>query len=179
MSDVDGAIFNEKGLDIPALQRFLKQNNRLRDFKGGELIQNEELLSLDVDVLCPCALEGVVHSKNMKSIKAKVIVEGANAPLTVEANRYLCNKGVVIVPDILANGGGVVVSYFEWVQDIMSLFWDEDEVKKRLQQILLKSFHNIYTFSRKKNFRDLRRAAMAVSIRRLEQAMLLRGLYPR
>ena len=179
VSDVHGAILNEKGLDIPSLQKFMQQNKKIKNFEGGEFISNEDLLSLDVDILVPCALHGAVHSKNMKNIKAKMIVEGANVPLTVEADKYLCDKGVIIVPDILANGGGVVVSYFEWVQDIMSLFWDEDEVKKRFQQILLKAFNKIYEVSQEMGFKNLRQTAMVISVRRLEKAMLLRGLYPR
>jgi glutamate dehydrogenase (NAD(P)+) len=123
-------------------------------------------------------LEGVVDAKNADKIKAKVIVEGANGPLTNEATKILHKKGVFIVPDIIANGGGVVVSYFEWVQDTMSFFWDEEEVNSRLKTIIIKAFDKAYTMAKEKNV-DMRQAAMAVSVDRLQRAMLLRGLYPR
>lgn len=178
ISDVSGAFFNGDGFNVPELIEFLKTNKTLEKFPKGQKITNEELLLLSVDALFPCALEGQITEKNADKVKAKMIVEGANGPVTNEATRILHKKGVYIVPDIIANGGGVVVSYFEWVQDIMSFFWDEDEINSRLKSIITKAFDKAYVMSQEKNV-DMRSAAMAVSIDRLQKAMLLRGLYPR
>jgi len=178
VSDVTGGIFNGDGLDIPALIQYSKESKTLSGFPGSKTISNEELLSLNVDVLLPCALEGVIHEKNCHTIKARYIAEGANGPITNEASKYLFEKGIQIVPDIIANGGGVIVSYFEWVQDIMSFFWDEDEINKKLNSIIIKAFDQVWTMSQEKKV-DLRSSAMAVAISRLQNAMLLRGLYPR
>jgi glutamate dehydrogenase (NAD(P)+) len=128
--------------------------------------------------LAPCALEGVIHEKNAELVKARMIIEGANGPVTNDATKILHQRGVFVVPDIIANGGGVVVSYFEWVQDIMSFFWDEYEINNRLKSIITKAFDKGYTMAKEKNV-DMRQAAMAVSVDRLQKAMLLRGLYPR
>jgi len=178
VSDVTGGLFNGDGLDIPQLLQFLKANKTIVGFTGAKAITNEELLALDVDVLLPCALEGVVHSGNCHTIKAKFIAEGANGPLTNEASKYLFEKGIQIAPDIIANGGGVIVSYFEWVQDIMSFFWDEEDINKKLNSIIIKAFDDVWSMSQEKKV-DLRSSAMAVAINRLQKAMLLRGLYPR
>lgn len=178
VSDVGGGIFNGDGLDIPALIQFQKENKTIEGFTGSRNITNDELLTLEVDVLLPCALEGVINFKNCAQVKAKFIAEGANGPITNEASKYLYEKGVQIAPDILANGGGVIVSYFEWVQDIMSFFWDEDEINKKLSTIIIKAFDDVWTMSQEKKV-DLRSSAMAVAISRLQKAMLLRGLYPR
>ncbi len=147
-------------------------------FPKSLVISNEDLLLLACDALFPCALEGVIDNHNAEKIKAKMIVEGANGPVTNDATKILHKKGVFIIPDVIANGGGVVVSYFEWVQDIMSFFWDEDEINKRLQSIIVKAFETGFKMSQEKNI-DMRAAAMAVAVQRLEKAMLLRGLYPR
>ena len=125
-------------------------------------------------MLVPCALDGVIHKNNAKYVRAKIIVEGANGPVTVEAHEELTGKDVLIVPDILANGGGVVVSYFEWVQDIVWLFWHEDEVRSKLRTIMHRSFDKVWEFSQEKN-KDMRISAMGVSLTRLEKAMKLRG----
>ncbi|RYZ67513.1 MAG: glutamate dehydrogenase, partial [Proteobacteria bacterium] len=141
-------------------------------------LTNEELLLLDVDALFPCALEGQIDTHNAEKVKAKIIVEGANGPVSVAATKILHKNKVFIAPDVIANGGGVIVSYFEWVQDIMSLFWDEEEVNNRLKTIIHRAFDVGFKFHEEKNV-DMRSAAMAVSVQRLEKAMLLRGLYPR
>jgi glutamate dehydrogenase (NAD(P)+) len=178
VSDVGGGLFNGEGLDIPALVAFQKEHKTIVGFPGAQTLTNEELLALDVDVLLPCALEGVIHGKNCHTIKARFIGEGANGPLTNEASKFLYEKGVQIAPDIIANGGGVIVSYFEWVQDIMSFFWDEEDIQKKLSSIIVKAFDEVWTMSQEKKV-DLRSSAMAVAIHRLQKAMLLRGLYPR
>lgn len=180
VSDVQGGIHNGDGLNIPELIKYTQENKNksIAGFPGSQPITNEELLFLACDALFPCALEGVIDTHNADKVKAKMIVEGANGPVTNEATRILHDKGVFIVPDIIANGGGVVVSYFEWVQDIMSFFWDEDEINNRLKSIIVKAFEKGYVLSKEKNV-DMRKAAVAVSIQRLEKAMLLRGLYPR
>ncbi len=178
VSDVNGGIFNGDGLNIKELIEFVKTNKTVVGFPKSQKISNEELLFLDVDTLMPCALEAVIDTHNVDKIKARMIVEGANGPVTNDATKILHSKGVLIVPDVIANGGGVVVSYFEWVQDSMSFFWDEDEVNNRLKSIIVKAFDKAYLMAKEKNV-DMRQAAMAVSVDRLQKAMLLRGLYPR
>jgi glutamate dehydrogenase (NAD(P)+) len=178
VSDVNGAIFNGDGFDAKDLIEYTKSNKTVMGYPKSQKLTNEELLFLDVDALFPCALEGVIHEKNAEQVKARVIIEGANGPVTNDATKILHKKGIVIVPDIIANGGGVVVSYFEWVQDTMSFFWDEDEVNSRLKTVITKAFDKGYAMAKEKNV-DMRQAAMAVSIDRLQKAMLLRGLYPR
>lgn len=176
VSDIKGGIYDPNGINISELIKHLNDNKFVEGFKGVESIKNEELLSLDVDVLCPCALSEVIHEKNMKQIRAKIIVEGANGPVTPKASDYLGEKGHLLIPDILANGGGVVVSYFEWVQDIAWLFWNEQEVRSKLKKIMRQSFETVWSFASKyQNTHDLRLAAMSVSLLRLEKAMKLRG----
>ena len=179
VSDVKGGIFNPDGMLISELLRYIKSHKFVSGFPEAEDISNEDLLSLDADVLCPCALDSVIHSKNMKDIRAKIIVEGANGPVTPPASDYLTKKGVLVAPDILANGGGVVVSYFEWVQDIAWLFWGEQEVRQKLKNIMVSSFKRVWNFSKKYQPKEeadnLRLAAMSVALLRLEKAMKLRG----
>lgn len=178
VSDVHGGIFNGDGLNIPDVIDYMRENKSLRGYKNSTEISNSALLELPCDALFPCALESVITTANADKIKARMIIEGANGPVTIDATKILHERGIFIVPDIIANGGGVVVSYFEWVQDIMSFFWDEDEINKRLQSIIVKAFEKGYSLSQEKNV-DMRQAAVAVAVQRLEKAMLLRGLYPR
>ncbi len=175
VSDVDCAIENQAGLNIPELVKHYLAKNTLKGFPGSNVITNDELLALDVEVLAPCALDGTINSTNVDKVKARFIIEGANGPVTMNANEVLVAKKVCIVPDILANGGGVVVSYFEWIQDIAWLFWDEHQVREKLRTIMYRSFDKVWEFSQKNNL-DLRTAAMAVSLQRIEGAMKLRGL---
>ena len=179
ISDVKGGIYNPEGIHISELLRYMDKNKFVKDFPQSTPITNEELLALDVDVLCPCALDGVINEKNMNGIRAKAIVEGANGPLTPEASEYLSQNNILVVPDILANGGGVVVSYFEWIQDIGWLFWTEQEVRNRLKEIMIGSFKKVWTFSKtyqpKESRNNLRLSAMSVALLRLEKAMKLRG----
>lgn len=178
VSDVNGGIFNGDGLNIPEVVDYMTANKTLKGYPKAQAISNEELLALEVDVLAPCALNGVLTKENAGNVKAKVIVEGANGPTTTEADAILNKKGVMMVPDILANGGGVIVSYFEWVQDISNYFWDEEQINKSMRKIIVSAFDRTWKFSQEAKV-DMRTAAMAVAIRHIEKAMLLRGLYPR
>lgn len=174
VSDVSGALYNERGINIAELARYVKEKKSIKGFAEAEVINPEELTMLPVDVVAPCALEGVYTGENAKNVKAKIIVEGANGPTTREADEILASKGVMVVPDILANGGGVVVSYFEWVQDISWLFWNEDEVRDKLREVSYRAFDRVWTFAETHKV-NMRTAAMAVSLLRLEKAMKLRG----
>ena len=178
VSDVSGGIFNGDGLDIPEVLEYIKAHKFLKGYPKATPISNEDLLEVKCDALFPCALENQIDTHNAEKIQAKIIVEGANGPITNAATKILSKRGVFIAPDVIANGGGVIVSYFEWVQDTMALFWDEEEVNGRLKTIITKAFDKGYSMSKEKNV-DMRSAAMAVSVQRLEKAMLLRGLYPR
>src|SRR5690606_20944198 len=131
VSDVGGGVYNKHGLDIPKLIEHYKSRKTLEGFSGVDRITNEELLCLDVKALIPAALDGAIDAKLAESVKTKLIIEGANGPVTAEASHILIDRGVKIIPDILANGGGVIVSYFEWVQGVSSYFWGEDEVNAK------------------------------------------------
>lgn len=178
ISDVSGGFFNGDGIDIADAIEYSKKNKSLKGYPKATPITNEELLSLDVDVLAPCALDRVIHKGNADKIRAKFVIEGANGPTTNEADEILNRKGVIVAPDILANGGGVIVSYFEWVQDISQYFWDEDQVNKNMKKIITTAFDHVWKFA-EENKVSMRAAAMAVSVKKIERAMLLRGLYPR
>ncbi len=174
VSDVTGGVYNPKGLNVADLVRYVREKRTLADFPGAESISNEDLLMLPVDVLAPCALENVLNEGNAPRVQAKIVVEGANGPTSTKADEILFEKGILVVPDILANGGGVVVSYFEWVQDIVWLFWTEDEVRNKLKGVMFNTFDRVASFAEKNNV-SLRMAAMATSLSRLEKAMKLRG----
>lgn len=174
VSDVSGAIYNPNGIDVKELVKYTRSSQFIKGYPDAEHISNEDLLGLEVDVLAPCALDGVITLENVDQIRAKIIIEGANGPVTAAASKVLFEKGIMVVPDILANGGGVVVSYFEWVQDIVWLFWSEDEVRSKLKTIMYRSFDRVFEFAQT-NKLEMRISAMAVSLQRLEKAMLLRG----
>ena len=178
VSDVSGGIFNGDGLNIPEVIEYVKAHKFLKGYPNSQPISNEALLEVKCDALFPCALENQIDTHNAEKIQAKIIVEGANGPVTNAATKILTQRGVFIAPDVIANGGGVIVSYFEWVQDTMALFWDEDEVNGKLKTIITKAFDTGWKLHQEKQV-DMRSAAMAVSVQRLEKAMLLRGLYPR
>lgn len=180
VSDVSGGIICEKGLNIDRVAEFLSTpGTLLKDYSedGVRHISNAEVLAADVEILIPAALENQINEKIAPSIKAKVIVEGANGPTTTEADKILGEKGVVIVPDILANAGGVVVSYFEWVQNIQSLMWDEEEVNKTLEKIMIGAFKNVWDKKNEKNT-TMRMAAYVVAIERIVKAKKIRGIFP-
>lgn len=174
VSDVGGAIHNGDGLNIPELMKYYESEKTLKGFNKAQSLTNDELLAVECEVLAPCALDGTVNSKNAEEIKAKYIIEGANGPVTSNGNEILNARKIMVVPDILANGGGVVVSYFEWVQDLQWLFWDEHDVREKLRTVMYRSFEKVHDFSHKQNH-DMRVSAMAVSLLRLEAAMKLRG----
>ena len=177
VSDISGGIYNAKGLDLEKVIKWCKNSKFLKDSKLGDPITNEELLALDVEVLIPAAIDGIITKENVSSIKAKIIAEGANGPLTMEAIDYLTKKGSFIIPDIICNAGGVIVSYFEWVQGLQHFFWSIDEINKKLHDILKMSFQSVVEY-RKKYDVDMKRAAFIGALDRLEKAMRLRGLFP-
>ncbi len=174
VSDVSGGIYSEKGLDIEDVIAYTKENKFVENYPQSQPISNEDLLCLQTDILAPCALDSVINNKNANKIHAKIIVEGANGPVTSLADKILREKDVFIVPDVLANGGGVIVSYFEWVQGISWFFWDIDRVRNSLRRIMFDAFDKSYRYSQEKKI-SMRIAAIAVAIVRLEKAMKLRG----
>jgi glutamate dehydrogenase (NAD(P)+) len=176
ISDKSGGYYNKAGVDIEAALAHVKQHRGLEGFKGGDQISNDDLLTLDVDVLLPAALENVITSKNASKIRAKVICEGANGPTTAGADSVLDEKGIFVVPDILANAGGVTVSYFEWVQDRGGYFWDETTVNNRLTEIMTRSFADVLQLSRQHKV-NMRTAAYMLSISRVATVHRLRGIY--
>lgn len=177
VSDSKGGIYNRRGLNIEEVLRHKKEKGAVSNFRNGENISNAELLALECDVLIPAAFENQLHQNNASSIKAKLIVEGANGPTTTEGDDILREKGVFVVPDILANAGGVVVSYFEWVQGLQSFFWTEEEVNRQLQAVMTNAFREVFEVSQREKV-DMRDAAYILAIGRLVQAMKIRGIYP-
>ena len=183
VSDVSGGLLNPDGLDIPDILRYVRSQPRallLKEYKrkrGDETVTNEEVLALDVDVLVPAALENQIHKDNADNVKAQIIVEGANGPITRQGNDILAEKKVYIVPDILANSGGVVVSYFEWVQSIYSFFWGVDEVNENLKKIMVKSFTEVWDTSKKENV-TMRDAAFILAMKKIAKAVEMRGIFP-
>ncbi len=177
VSDVEGGLFREAGLDPEAINRHKREAGTVVGFPDAEPITNEELLEVDCDVLVPAAIEGVITVKNAEAIRARIICEGANGPITFEADKILADNGVFVVPDILANSGGVTVSYFEWVQDIQAFFWDEEEVNDRLRQLMERAFDEVYELATEKGL-SMRQAAHWIGVGRVAEAHLTRGLFP-
>ncbi len=178
VSDVTGGIYNARGLDIPELlNRYKAKGQSLRETKMGDWISNEELLRLDCTVLVPAALSEQITELNAASLRCRILAEGANGPTTLEADRILEDKGVFIIPDILANSGGVIVSYFEWVQDLQRFFWSETDIRNRLQEIITLAFHRTKHFATERRV-SMRMAALMSGIDKVAQAHLQRGLYP-
>lgn len=177
ISDVSGAVYDPDGLDILKLINWVKSRKLLKDYQGAQHISNDELLELEVDILVPAAIDGVITKRNMKNIKARMIAEGANGPMTKDAVEYLSQRDVFIIPDILCNAGGVIVSYFEWVQGLAHFFWDIDQINKTLHNILKNSFAEVVKKSTHYKV-DMKKAAMIAALSKLEAAMKLRGLFP-
>ncbi len=177
VSDVHGGIYNRNGIDLRPLLQYFNENGTVVGFPGADAISNEELLALDVDVLVPAALEGQITKSNAAKVRARIIAEGANGPTTPEADRILFDKGVTIIPDILCNAGGVVVSYFEWVQGLQSFFWDESAIRRSMEKTLLDNLDVVINTTARRNT-DLRTAAYAIAVERILEAVELRGLYP-
>src|SRR5947209_8721174 len=176
VSDSNGACYNEDGIELDEVVREKELNGRLRQ-QVCEFISNEELLELPVTVLVPAALENQIHRGNANRIKARIICEGANGPTTPEADEILHDKGVFVIPDILANAGGVTVSYFEWVQDLQELFWDEHAINERLERIMLRAFDSVLKASQETNVM-MRTAAYVLAVDKVAQATTIRGIYP-
>lgn len=178
VSDVTGGIYNAKGLDMPELiRRYRNSGQSLADTKMGEFITNEELLQLDCTVLVPAALSEQITETNAARLRCRILSEGANGPTTLEADRILEEKGIFIIPDILANSGGVIVSYFEWVQDLQRFFWSAGDIQQRLHNIITSAFHRTLQFSNERHT-SMRMAALMSGIDQVAQAHLQRGLYP-
>ncbi|HEY3247470.1 MAG TPA: Glu/Leu/Phe/Val dehydrogenase [bacterium] len=177
VSDIAGGIYNSGGFDPRAVLRHVKETGGVAGFPQTEPVSNAQLLEVPCDFLVPAAIEGQITRDNAARIKARLIVEGANGPTTPEADEILEERGVFIVPDILANAGGVVVSYFEWVQDLQSLFWSEAEINERLERIIVRSFHSVVELAREREV-DLRTAALIFAVRRVADALMTRGIYP-
>ncbi len=176
VSDKSGGVHNPKGLKVKDLQEHVTRHRFLSEYKNAEPVTNEELLTLDCDVLVPAALENVITAHNAAAIKARIICEGANGPTSAGADRILEEKGIFVVPDILANAGGVTVSYFEWVQDRGGYFWDEETVNLRLERIMVRSFEDVAAMSDRHGV-SLRIAAYMVAIDRVAAVHRLRGMY--
>ncbi|MHB1224916.1 MAG: Glu/Leu/Phe/Val family dehydrogenase [Gemmatimonadaceae bacterium] len=176
LGDRTTSIYNPAGVDIPAAVAHVKQHRSLDGFRGGDVIPGGDLLTMDVDVLVPAALENVITTKNASSIRARMMVEAANGPTTAAADSILEDKGIFVVPDILANAGGVTVSYFEWVQDRAGYFWPEDVVNDRLREIMTRSFHDVLKLSRDHGV-SMRTAAYMLAVSRVATVHRLRGVY--
>jgi len=172
----DGAVHNDKGLDIAALARHRKETGSILDFPGGENMDRDEAFFMETDVLLPAAKENVITSQNAAKIRAKILCEGANGPTTAVADPILRDKGIFVIPDILANAGGVTVSYFEWVQDRQGYFWNEQLVNDRLEEIMIGSFHDVVAYAEKHGV-DNRTAAYMLALDRVAFAIKLRGIY--
>jgi glutamate dehydrogenase (NAD(P)+) len=177
VSDSSGGRYNAKGVDVAAAFAHKRSGGSLSDLKGGDAITNDELVLLDCDVLAPCALEQVITEANAPQVKAKLIVEGANGPVTPAADDILDANGALVLPDVLVNAGGVVVSYFEWVQGLQEYFWKEDEVNARLNEIVTRAFDETWaTYLERKS--SMRMAAYGLAVQRVAEATITRGLYP-
>ena len=176
ISDIGGGIYNPNGIDIPEAVKHLTATRSFEEFPGVERVSNSELLELECDVLAPCATENQITSHNADRLKCKVLAEGANGPTTAAADKVLHEKGVFVIPDILANAGGVTVSYFEWVQNRMGYFWSEDVVNQRLQDIMVASFNDVVKYAEQHNV-DTRTAAYMLAIDRVAYDTRMRGIY--
>jgi glutamate dehydrogenase (NAD(P)+) len=176
VSDRTGGFYDSQGLPVGRLMEVADKNHSLEGCPYGDRITNAELLELPCDILVPAALEMQITKENAGRLNCRILAEGANGPTTVEADRIIRDKGIFLIPDILANAGGVVVSYFEWVQDLQNFFWTEEEVNKKLKDILVKAFHEVLNMSQREKV-DMRLAALMIGVNRVSQAMLWRGLY--
>jgi len=177
VGDVYGSIYNPQGLDITKLSKHFADTGSVIKYKDADSIENKDLLELKCDVLIPAALEGQIRKNNAGKIKSKIIIEAANGPITPEADNILKQKEIYVVPDILANAGGVTVSYFEWVQGLQSYFWSKREVNLKLRDIMTKAFYDVLAISEKERV-DMRMAAYMLAVGRVAEAIKIRGLYP-
>ena len=182
VTDISGGLLNEGGLDIPALLKHVEDEKKISGFKDGEFITdyrraNERLLKSNVDILIPAALENQITEENAPDVRAKVIVEGANGPITGTADKILSKKGTTVVPDIIANSGGVIVSYFEWVQDVQAYLWTEDQVNQRLKELITSAFTGVWDAAQEHKT-DMRQAAYMEAVGKVVEVTRLRGIFP-
>ncbi len=177
VSDVRGGIWNPRGLDLRQLDAHVAEAGTVTGFPGADAVSNADIITQPCDVLIPAAVGSQIHAGNAERVKASIVVEGANGPTTPEADVILRERGVTVIPDILANAGGVVVSYFEWVQGLQHYFWDESEITKRLQEVMTRAFGRVWALGTKEST-DLRTAALMEGISRVAEAHRVRGLYP-
>ena len=177
VSDITGGLYNPDGIDVSAVRNYQAEHGSFAGSALGEEVTNAELLALPCDVLIPAAMEGQLTGNNAGKVQAKMIVEGANGPTTPEADDIINDRGIFLVPDILANAGGVVVSYFEWVQDLQAFFWDQDEVFRQLQRIMARSYYATEQAAEEFGV-DMRTAAQILAIKRVADALVTRGIYP-
>ena len=177
VSDYSGGIYNKNGLNIPAVLDYVARNRVVEGYPEAEKISNDDLLALECDILIPAAIDGVITEKNVSKVKTKIIAEGANGPVNAEAFKELEDRGVFIIPDVLCNAGGVIVSYFEWVQGIQNFFWSEAEVNEKLAEVMENAFKKVIEVQKTYQC-GMKTAALISGVDRLNRAMLLRGLFP-
>ena len=177
VSDSSCGLYAPNGLDVPSVLAHKSEHGTLEGFAAADTISNDELVLLECDVLAPCALEQVIHAGNAAEVKARMIAEGANGPVTPAADEILEDRGLLVLPDVLANAGGVVVSYFEWVQGLQEYFWKEEEVNARLNEIVTRAYQETSETSRRRGM-SMRRAAYGLAVSRVAEATVTRGLYP-
>jgi glutamate dehydrogenase (NAD(P)+) len=177
VSDISGALYDPEGLEVDAVAKWVDENRFLEGFPDADFIDGNDIFGLPVDVLVPAAVQNVIHRDNAADIQASIIIEGANGPTTIEADEILREKEVLVIPDILANAGGVTVSYFEWVQDVQKYFWTENEVVARLREIMTRAFSDVHNIAINEEV-DMRTAALIKGIRKVADAKLVRGVFP-
>jgi len=177
LSDSTGGIYSEEGIDVDVAIEYKEKTGSLKGFPGVKEITNGELISLDVDILIPAALEHTINAKNAQTVQATIVAEAANTGISKKANEILINRGVYVLPDILVNAGGVVISYFEWVQGKQEFYWDAIEIEERFENIMISTFRQLETTASDENI-SLRTAALKLAIERVAKAMELRGLCP-
>ncbi|HEX7150418.1 MAG TPA: Glu/Leu/Phe/Val dehydrogenase [Thermoanaerobaculia bacterium] len=177
VSDVHGAIANKNGIDVPKLLEYVGRERRVTGFSGAEAMSSDALLELECDVLIPAALENQITLRNVERIRAKIVAEAANGPTTPDADVILRDRGILVIPDVLCNAGGVTVSYFEWVQGLYSFFWDESMINQQLEKIMVKAYHDVHDSAQKYKV-DLRTGAQILAVGRVAEASAIRGLFP-
>jgi glutamate dehydrogenase (NAD(P)+) len=177
ISDVNGGVYHDHGLDIPTLLRHQQKKKTIVGFPEAEAITNAELLTLPCDILVPAALERQITADNARQIQCRILAEAANGPTTPEADEILRERGIFVIPDVLCNAGGVTVSYFEWVQDLQNYFWTETQINRRLRQVLIKAFREVYTVAGRTKV-DMRTAALMLGVGKVAQGERVRGLFP-
>ncbi len=177
LADIYGGVYSEDGIDVEKALRYAQEHGSLRDLPRTQAVDSHALLEMPCDILIPAATEGQITESNAGGIQARLIVEAANGPTTTEADAILHERGIVVIPDILANAGGVTVSYFEWVQDLQHFFWNEDEINQRLEQVMVRSFNATHAKREEQNC-DYRLAAYLLAVSRVAEATEVRGIYP-